>query len=427
MRTATKEHLSNASPTGRRDPKDKTELRAYVHRRDVILKMTGIRQGPGNSGAVRGEIRGFTHQSRRRLTHLARNTADLWTGFLTVTYPADFPTNGREVKRHLNSLCSWLRRRRVAYIWILEFQERGAPHFHFLISGWLDKKEVAHRWAAIVNPIFPSEREKLLTAGTRIEAVKNPDQVGGYLSTYMAKIEQKKVPAGYKSVGRFWGASRNVQRLLSEMGAKTAGADLALTWKSAVTRARAASAAARAERAGSERAVSSLRVAVWAGAACRSDLDAARASLYESVVKAQAAHAGELIACMVYREREKVMSEKLNPKTLYRSKGLYADASRALRVMRKWYAGHCKSGARGIGFKWKWRGQGFILCDGTNLFNSLLRQSVLLDSGRDLWKEWDGKKDAAPVFVTPSQRLDLQGQMLINGDVEKLYPNGDFK
>lgn len=335
MRLAPRDMLKLASKSGRRDPGEKCEARAYVHRRDTLLKMTGRRAGPGNSGAVRGAIRGFTHQSRRRLTHLVRNTNDLWNGFLTVTYPAEFPTDGREVKRHLNALCAWLRRKKVAYVWIMEFQERGAPHFHFLVAGWLNKKEVAQRWTAIVNPTFPSERAKMLEASTRIEAVKNPDHVGGYMGAYMSKLEQKIVPKEFKNVGRFWGASRTVYRLAIEPG----------TMKKS-----------------------------WSG-------------------------------------------EPLNPKRLYRAKGLYSDAARALRTCRRWYARHCRSGSRGIGFKWKWRGQGFILADGSPLFNSLLRQSVMIDAGRDVWKEWDGAKDKAAVFLSPLDRLNMREHLDIFGNV----------
>lgn len=339
MRLATPEQLKKRSPTPRREISERCEARAYAYRRDVILKFTGRRAGPGPSGAVRGAIRGFTHGSRRRLTHLVRNTNDLWSGFLTVTYPAEFPTDGREVKRHLNSLCSWLRRKKVAYVWILEFQERGAPHFHFLISSWLDKNEVARRWTDIVNPIFPSERAKMLAASTRVEGVKNPDHVGGYMGAYMSKLEQKKVPDGFKSVGRFWGASRTIYRLVVEPGTM------------------------RKE---------------WAGA-------------------------------------------PLNPKRLYRVKGPYAEASRALRIMRKWYARHCASGGRGISFKWRYRGQGFILADGAPLFNLLLRQAVMIDSGRHPWQEWDGTKDKARVFLTPLDRLNAECDLF----GVKTYPQYD--
>lgn len=342
MKLATKDQLKKASKPSRRDPREACEGRAYAYRRDVILKMTGRRAGPGASGAVRGSIRGFTHQSRRRVDHLIRNTNDLWKGFLTLTYPDEFPTNGREVKRHQQIFHKWLRRKKIAYVWILEFQKRGAPHFHYLLSGWLDKDEVARHWTNAVNPIFPSEREKMLKASTRIEAVKNPDQVGGYMGAYMSKLEQKVVPKEYKNVGRFWGASRTIFRVVLELG-----------------------------------------------------------------------------------ERKEVR-EPLNPKKLYRVKGLYADASRAMRIMRKWYARHRSTGAGGFSFKWKWRGQGFILKDGASVFASLLRQSVLIDSGRQPWQAWDGEKDPAKKFITPADRLHSMGQMTLDGNCEKIYPVYDY-
>lgn len=373
MRIATKDKLKKATPTGRRDPAERCEARAYVYRKDVVLKITGRRAGPGPTGDTRGAIRGFTHQSRRRLNHLIRNTHDLWDGFLTLTYPAEFPKDGREVKRQLNVFCSWLRRRKVAYVWIMEFQERGAPHFHFLVKGrlpmdkwtdadgndypmskWKDEKGghclnptkagavqkvrgIQSVWTDIVNPVFPSERDKMLAASTRIEAVKNPDQVGGYMGAYMSKLAQKIVPKEYKNVGRFWGASRTIYRATLEMGKK------------------------------------------------------------------------------------KWIAEPLNPKTLHRVKGLYADAARALRSMRRWYARHCKNGGRGIGFKWKWRGQGFILCDGAPLFTSLLRQAVMIDAGVNVWQKWDGTKDKAAVFLTPLDRLNLKGQFLIDGNFDPTF------
>lgn len=337
MRLAPKDMLKFASKRARTSPDQACEARAYVYRRDVILKTTGSRVGMGGSGAVRGAIRGFTHQSRRRLDHFVRNTYDLWTGFVTLTYPADFPTNGREVKRHQQVFNKWLRRKKIAYVWILEFQSRGAPHFHYMVSGWLDKNEVARRWTNIVNPIFPSERAKMLSASTRVEGIKNPDQVGGYMGAYMSKLDQKSVPENYKSVGRFWGASRTI-----------------------------------------------LRVVVEAGG--------------------------------IQEKREPI-----NPKKLYRVKGLYAGASRAIRIMRKWYARHCKNGGRGRAFRWRWRGQGFILADGVPLWNQLMRQSVMLDAGRNLWAEWDGKKDKSNIFLTQLDRLNADCDLF----GVKTYPTYD--
>jgi hypothetical protein len=42
-----------------------------------------------------GKIRKFSKRSARRLRHLVRNTEDMWKAFITLTYPENFPLNGR--------------------------------------------------------------------------------------------------------------------------------------------------------------------------------------------------------------------------------------------------------------------------------------------------------------------------------------------
>lgn len=196
-----------ARGSARIDPAQRTKIEARVYNRDVVFKVRplGLNR-PAGKAVPRGEIKGFSRSSARRLRFMIRNTADMWDVFLTLTYPGAFETDGRKVKAHVNAFCQFLRRRKIAYVWVLEFQKRGAPHFHFLLSGFIDKKEVARRWFEIVG----SGDERHLAAGTRIESVKNPDQVGQYMSGYLgeSKEYQKTVPAQYVGVGRFWGASR---------------------------------------------------------------------------------------------------------------------------------------------------------------------------------------------------------------------------
>ena len=68
------------------------------------------------------------------------------------------------------------------------------------------RTELAERWYNIVG----SGDEKHLRAGTGIEFIKSKDQLYGYLSNYVKKLDQKTPPAGFENVGRFWGASRSI-------------------------------------------------------------------------------------------------------------------------------------------------------------------------------------------------------------------------
>jgi hypothetical protein len=94
-------------------------------------------------------------------------------------------------------------------LWFFEFQTRGAPHVHILPWGVSDvdlellKPYLSRSWADIVAHPDSHEYEKHLSAGTGVEKYRN--EHFGYALKYAAKMEQKTVPNGWGSVGRFWG------------------------------------------------------------------------------------------------------------------------------------------------------------------------------------------------------------------------------
>jgi len=156
----------------------------------------------------RGAVLAFTRQSRGRLFELlaSLNQAALkqLPLFLTLTYPKVFPTDRVTTKRHLDS---WLKRLRRVYpkcavIWKLEYQRRGAPHFHILLFHvkWVDRRLLSRTWYEVVN----SRDERHLKAGTRIEFIRSWRGVMHYASKYVGKVVA--LPAG-ADPGRFWGVS----------------------------------------------------------------------------------------------------------------------------------------------------------------------------------------------------------------------------
>jgi hypothetical protein len=151
-------------------------------------------------GGMREAIAGFSEDSKRRMLFTFRNVVGLRV-LLTLTYPGEFSTDGREVKRHWANMRRWLARRGVAGAWFMEFQERGAPHFHCFLTGQVPKEEVAAAWYQIVG----SGDERHLRAGTGIESLRELHAAGAYAAKYLRKQEQKEVPEGFSDVGRFWG------------------------------------------------------------------------------------------------------------------------------------------------------------------------------------------------------------------------------
>lgn len=177
------------------------------YKRDAIIK--GLGGSPNSLPPERGEVVEFSRKSRERLAFVANNTQADFRAMVTLTYPASYPSDGKTVKAHLNRFLTWARRSKgvTDYLWFIEFQKRGAPHFHILLSSYLPKVEVAEQWFAIVE----SGDTRHLNAGTRVEYLRSKDGGARYATKYAYKMTQKTVPPDYRSVGRFWGHSKGVK------------------------------------------------------------------------------------------------------------------------------------------------------------------------------------------------------------------------
>ena len=192
---------------------DDSLLTVMVYKRDIRIKFSSLDSSRYISEsekkarlARRSKIIKFSKRSAKRLRHVVRNSEDTWKVFITLTYPENFPCDGRETKAHLNTFLQYLRRKGIKYVWVLEFQLRGAPHYHIIASDYIPKDELSLCWYKIVG----SRDEKHLRAGTGIDYIKSSGQLYGYLSNYVKKLEQKTPPEDFENVGRFWGASRNL-------------------------------------------------------------------------------------------------------------------------------------------------------------------------------------------------------------------------
>jgi hypothetical protein len=178
---------------------------------DRLMRVVDLKPGRAiaaraSATATRGVIQGISRDSRTRLIRFLAtiNRPDpAW--FLTLTYRTwveDF-----EVwKQHLNRFLTAVRRRysSVAGVWRLEFQRRGAPHFHLIL--WLDQEEhrlrlgfwVRARWLAAIGD---SSRAAFAHA-TTAEEVRDFRNCGFYLSLYQSKDQQDRCDI---RTGREWG------------------------------------------------------------------------------------------------------------------------------------------------------------------------------------------------------------------------------
>jgi hypothetical protein len=183
-----------------------------IYRNDVVV----IRHGgpPPPSDCERGDVTEFSYKSRMRLAFIAANTDVIFDAMITLTYPKKYPSDGAAVKYHFKRLLQQVKRHAegpISYLWFIEFQRRGAPHFHVLLCG-LDvtqenKEWLSKTWYRIVD----SQDRKHLLAGTRLERIRKKGGAARYAVKYAYKMRQKVVPEGYRDVGRFWGHSKDVK------------------------------------------------------------------------------------------------------------------------------------------------------------------------------------------------------------------------
>jgi len=118
---------------------DKRWLRTFTPYKTVVSRL------PVQSSGNKRAITHLTNRSKRRMLFVLRNCGVNWKSFHTMTYPRIFPKNGKTFKKHLREFFIALRFKLPGhkYFWFMEFQERGAVHYHFWSTATLEEFESA--------------------------------------------------------------------------------------------------------------------------------------------------------------------------------------------------------------------------------------------------------------------------------------------
>jgi hypothetical protein len=177
------------------------------------VSFSKICQGGGSS---RGAVRVLTQKSKSRLRFTCLNARLPLISQFCLTYPADFPNDGRIVQSHFNAFMTrfrdYCKRRNIdfVYLWVKEFQKRGAPHFHLFLS--LPVSDQLHSYMAqLWNRVAGNNQlEHLAFHLNKNNFIEWEMGNGQYLTKYLEKNYQKMTPVDFKNVGRFWGSSRHI-------------------------------------------------------------------------------------------------------------------------------------------------------------------------------------------------------------------------
>lgn len=178
----------------------------------------------------RAESRATKEQSVRSRLQAAWSLGNAemdWAVMATLTY-REAPSSYAEADKHRRRMRDAIRRKwpSVQWAWILEFQSRGAAHFHFFLSappGFAEEDRetvtrkgrktellrgeierfIVSRW---IDAVGDAHRDFLsFQWGGIVEALRSPDAAGRYAAKEAAKRVQKAAPWPVK---RWWGMSR---------------------------------------------------------------------------------------------------------------------------------------------------------------------------------------------------------------------------
>jgi len=177
-----------------------------------LVRLDSGEPGDRNGACLkRSEISEFSEKSRQRLRLSLAKVDQSKCGrpiFGTLTYPADFPLDQETFKRHLKVFSQRFLRAFpwAGFHWKLEFQARGAAHFHPIFWNLGSNEEflrefrcwLAENWYEVVR----SGDERHLHAGTSADLIKSQFGIIRYVSGYTSKSDQTKPGC---SVGRYWG------------------------------------------------------------------------------------------------------------------------------------------------------------------------------------------------------------------------------
>lgn len=211
------------------DP-DKMVVAFNVYRNGVV-EVTRRGTPASTTPGIRSEIVKFTQRARDKMLFTASATEVIFKSMITLTYPESFPIDGKRVKMDLKVFRQrMVREYGCEILWFLEFQKRGAPHFHLLTTvkepNMSDRKKLAYMWADVAAR-RPSPDDNLpaherhfaeyakiwrVHAHSRSwEAIREVNGAVRYAAKYATKTRQKEVPEEYKDVGQFWGCSKLVR------------------------------------------------------------------------------------------------------------------------------------------------------------------------------------------------------------------------
>lgn len=155
------------------------------------------RQGELVQNGITTKARAKIKLTARLLEHIALkpNSVRAYCSMITLTYGKDYPSD-KISKLHLDHFLKRLRRFHdkeypntpFHYLWVLEKQKRGAPHYHILTPHYVPHKEINRMWNGIVLKWQRQNKKRPQKVMPNVIAIF---KAGAYLAKYLSKEGEK--------------------------------------------------------------------------------------------------------------------------------------------------------------------------------------------------------------------------------------------
>ena len=180
-------------------PNGTTFITRYVD----SINMAGLQENNGAHARVKSWSKASFCHFRNKMASM--RPGDDWVGCSVTLTVRDVPTDERWVEL-VTKLRYWFRDHKVAAIWLVEWQLRGAPHLHVMLTGSTDIGEkVKKYWLKISRP------ERTLARAQHVTAIYDREGFDKYLTKHATKgwlsslQKSSGMPKGWKRSGRMWG------------------------------------------------------------------------------------------------------------------------------------------------------------------------------------------------------------------------------
>lgn len=185
-------------------------VKIEIYRNGIKCKFKNDKELQEEEKNRRGNVTIFSKKSMQRLAWVYSQGP--WKSMLTLTYHEDFP-DWKKSKEQLDLILHKMRKNNIKYLWVVEFQKRGFPHYHI----WMDKlfeneewKKYSKLWLKITKEYNGTNEAKNFHLHERCYTKWDVRFDLNYAAKYAQKQNQKWLPKGIESFGKWWGSSRNI-------------------------------------------------------------------------------------------------------------------------------------------------------------------------------------------------------------------------